>query len=910
MAEIEGIEESLQQGIEDARVRADRLGQLLEVAALGTWEVEFASGTAVRSERTCGLIGLRPEDVDRLDAWRERLHPSDRRRVEQAFERALDPSGSGRFAAEYRVVHDDGSVHWVSDLGWMEFEGTGKDRRAERAVGVVLDITPRKKTEQRIAVEHEVSRILARARGFEEAIPAVLRAILSGMGARCCAFWVPEPDGRALRCAEFVTGDDAVSLAPFAAASVSRTFEPGRGLPGRAWETGKAAWIESLAVDPNFPRSPIAIACGLRSGVAMPVPGDQACLGVIEWFSREPLPHDPDLLAMMEALGAEVGQFLLRARAEEARRESDELHQGLYEAGRLLSETLDAETIYERMRAIVTRTVQVDGLVVSSFDPTDGVIRCEHAWADGKRLDPASFPPLSYNPGVGMQSEVIESGEARIFDDVKTRARNPRGTFYQIGPDGSLERITGRESGGTRCAIMVPLLLGGRVTGVVQVMSDAAGTYGERELRVLTGVVQQFAVALQNAQLYRLAKTEVAERKLGEQAVRESELALRDADRRKDEFLATLAHELRNPLAPVRNSLELIKLAGGDAELIERARSTMDRQISQMVRLIDDLLDVSRITRNKLELRRRPVDFAPIVLHAVESTHPLFEQARHELLVGLPAETIRLDADPERLTQVFGNLLTNACKYTEPGGRIWLSAERRSTDVVVTIRDTGIGIPPDRLPEVFDLFTQVDRSLERSQGGLGIGLSLVKRLVEMHEGSVSAHSEGRGRGSEFVVRLPILTEEPVAGPPPSSGDDVTTARGRILVVDDNHDGAESLALLLARTGAETRTAHDGASAVAAAAAFRPDVILLDLGMPKMNGYEACKAIREQPWGQDMVIVALTGWGQDEDRRRSAAAGFDGHLVKPVERAALVSLLDSLSRAREAPPPASPGPGPA
>jgi PAS domain S-box-containing protein len=874
--------------------RAERLRRLLEVSALGTWEVEFASERAQRSEATRRLLGLRAEDAARLDAWRERLYPADRPRVERAFEQACDPVGSGHFAEEYRVVHDDGSVHWLADRGWIEFEGDDRTRRPTRAIGVVADITRRKRAEQRLAVEHEVSRLLARATGVEDAMPAVLGAILAGMGASFSAFWQPGRDG-VLRCARHVADP---ALAPFVEASLAGTFAPGVGLLGRAWQSGRAAWIESLAIDPNFPRTPAAVACGLRSGVAMPVPGDHECLGVIEWFSREPLAEDPDLLAMMEALGAEVGQFLLRARAEQAHRDSELLYQGLYEAGRLLGDTLDAETIYTRMREIVSKRLQVDGLVVSSFDAASGTIRCEHAWSDGSRLDPESLPPLKFNPAGGMQSQVIASGRAQIFADVKKETTNPQGTFFQMRGDGELQRITPDQPVDTRCAIMVPLVLAGQVTGVVQVMSDAPGTYGERDLELLSGIVRQLAVALENARLYRQAMAEVAERKLAEEALRKSELALKDADRRKDEFLATLAHELRNPLAPVRNSLELMKLAAGNPVLIESARSTMERQIAQMVRLIDDLLDVSRITRNRLELRRRPVDLAPIVLHAVEATRPLFEHARHELHVGLPPEPIRLDADPARLTQVFGNLLTNACKYTEPGGRVWLSAERADDAVVVRVRDTGIGIPRERLAEVFDLFTQVDRSLERTQGGLGIGLSLVKRIVEMHGGAVSVDSAGEGRGCEFMVRLPILLGEKALVLPagPQAEDAPARTGGRILVVDDNEDGATSLALLLERSGATTRTAHDGRQAIDVAGTFRPDVILLDLGLPKLNGYEACRAIREQEWGRTMVIVALTGWGQEDDRRRSAEAGFDGHLVKPVEHAALVALLDTLTRA--------------
>jgi signal transduction histidine kinase len=369
--------------------------------------------------------------------------------------------------------------------------------------------------------------------------------------------------------------------------------------------------------------------------------------------------------------------------------------------------------------------------------------------------------------------------------------------------------------------------------------------------------------------------------------------ALAEADRRKDEFLATLAHELRNPLAPIRNMLELMKLAGEDGKLRERARATMERQLSHMVRLIDDLLDVSRISRGKLELKRERVELAPVVYQAVEACRPHAASARHEINVTLPPEPIYLNADPVRLAQVFGNLLNNACKYTDPGGKIWLKAERQEGDVVVRIRDTGIGIPPDKLVGIFEMFAQVDRTLERSQGGLGIGLTLAKRLVEMHAGTVTAHSEGLGRGSEFVVRLPLLLAPPRAEEDPESAAQDPTAGRRILIVDDNQDSAMSLAMLLEVSGHEARTAFDGLQAVDAAAEFRPDVVLMDLGMPKLNGYDAAVRIRQQPWGERMILVAVTGWGQEEDRRRTTEAGFDGHLVKPVDYGAFKKLLASL-----------------
>jgi len=367
----------------------------------------------------------------------------------------------------------------------------------------------------------------------------------------------------------------------------------------------------------------------------------------------------------------------------------------------------------------------------------------------------------------------------------------------------------------------------------------------------------------------------------------------RESDRRKDEFLATLAHELRNPLAPIRNMLEIMKRSDGDVALIEKARSTMERQLSHMVRLIDDLLDVSRISRGKLQLKRERIELASVVYPAIEACRPFAERARHEVSVTLPPERIYLDADPVRLAQVFGNILNNSCKYTAPGGKIWLSAERQGGDVLVRIKDTGVGIPSDQLSGIFEIFAQVDRTLEQSQGGLGIGLTLVKRLVEMHGGTVAAYSEGPDRGSELVVRLPVLREPPKEQQAPEPAAAGSTPGRRVLVVDDNQDAAVSLAMLLELTGHEVRTAFDGLKAVEVAGEFLPDVVLMDLGMPKLNGYEAATRIREQMWGERMVLVAVTGWGQEDDRRRTAEAGFDGHLVKPVDHRAFVDLLSSL-----------------
>ncbi len=370
---------------------------------------------------------------------------------------------------------------------------------------------------------------------------------------------------------------------------------------------------------------------------------------------------------------------------------------------------------------------------------------------------------------------------------------------------------------------------------------------------------------------------------------------LRDADRRKDEFLATLAHELRNPLAPVRNAVAILELKGPEDEELRWARDVIDRQMQQMSRLVDDLLDVSRISRGKIELKRERLELAKVIHGAVEASRPLIEQCAHELSVTMPTEAIWLDADETRLIQVFCNLLNNAAKYSESSGRIAVDASRADREVVVTVRDSGFGIPDDVLPRVFDMFTQADPSMERSKSGLGVGLTLVKRLVDLHGGTVEARSEGLGKGSEFTVRLPILADASVTTKVSDSGVDLAlpVMSHRILIVDDNRDAADTMALMLRIKGNIVETAYDGLEAVRVASEFRPGVALLDIGLPKLDGYDTARTIRREKWGAGMVLIAVTGWGQKEDRRRSSEAGFDYHIVKPVDPSDLLQLLATL-----------------
>jgi len=413
--------------------------------------------------------------------------------------------------------------------------------------------------------------------------------------------------------------------------------------------------------------------------------------------------------------------------------------------------------------------------------------------------------------------------------------------------------------------------------GQETVVSYNASTFHDRD-RKLRGV---FAAA-----------RDITERKRYEKS-------LQEADRRKNEFLAMLAHELRNPLAPILNALQIIRLTSShgshrpEDEAVQSASAMMERQVSQMVRLVDDLLDVSRISRGKIELRRTRIELASAVFHAIEVVRPLCTRLDITLTVALPTEPTHVFADPTRWAQVLGNLLNNACKFTDKGGQIWLSVEREGHEAVIRVRDNGIGITAEQCPRIFEMFTQLDSSLERSVSGLGIGLSLVKTLVEMHEGTVEVESAGLGHGTQFTVRLQIF--EDVLPPPPMLPVSQTTtlASCRILIVDDNRDAARSLAVLFELAGNETHTAHDGQEAVDAAARLRPDVILLDIGLPKLNGLEACREIRQHPWSKSIVIVGLTGWGQDDDRQKSREAGFDAHLIKPADFGEITRLLDKL-----------------
>ena len=435
---------------------------------------------------------------------------------------------------------------------------------------------------------------------------------------------------------------------------------------------------------------------------------------------------------------------------------------------------------------------------------------------------------------------------------------------------------------GARGLVLSPLLRDGSLVSALVVATSEAHEWSEREITLANIVAERTWLAVEKLRL--------------DMTLRESDAALRDADRRKDEFLATLAHELRNPLSLIRNVSTLQNTPDSPEPDPHWGQDIIERQVNYLTRLTDDLFDVSRITRDKLILQKEPVNLGDIIRAAVESSRPLIDQRQHDLAITMSQHSIYVEADRVRLSQVFMNLLNNAAKYTPNNGHIWLNVEQAGDTVVVRVKDTGIGVAAENLPHLFELFYQVDRSFTRAEGGLGLGLTLVHRLVEMHEGHVEVRSDGVNRGSEFTVHLPALPEHSIADryEPAYGNGAVSRPCRRILVADDFPQSAEILARLLRQDGNEVQIAQDGIEAVEAAAAFQPDVAVLDLAMPKLNGYDAARLIREQPWGKRIFLIALSGWGHQLDRQRTKEAGFDTHLTKPAKYETLAEVLDRLA----------------
>ena len=558
-----------------------------------------------------------------------------------------------------------------------------------------------------------------------------------------------------------------------------------------------------------------------------------------------------------------------------------------------VGQAVAAELDLERVVQIVTDAgTELSGAAFGSFFYNRQDDKGETYWlytiSGVPRSDFAKFP-MPRNTAVFAPTF---RGEGIVRSaDILQDPRYGRNEPYNGMPKGHLP---------VRSYLAVPVVSrAGEVIGGLFFGHPDPGIFTDRSERLVAGIASQAAIAIDNARLFQAAQQEIAERRRAETKLRESEEALRDADRRKDEFLATLAHELRNPLAPIRNAVEILRLTEADPTAAASARQLLERQLKQLVRLIDDLLDVSRITQGRLELRKEKLDLALALRMAVETSRPLIESRQHTLHVSAQPETFFVDADATRIAQVFANLLNNSAKYSPPGSSISARIAREGDYALITVADNGVGIPQTMLARVFEMFERVDRDPGSHQEGLGIGLTLVRRLVDLHGGTVIAHSEGLNCGSTFIVKLPLaqtssLPGEVVEATPaeaPASGN-----RRKVLVVDDNRDSAMSLALLLELDGHEVRRAYDGLEALEIADDFRPEVTLLDIGMPRLDGYGAARELRQRDWAKDTLLVALTGWGQQEDKRMAREAGFDHHMVKPVDPDALRRLLVGSRRA--------------
>ena len=494
--------------------------------------------------------------------------------------------------------------------------------------------------------------------------------------------------------------------------------------------------------------------------------------------------------------------------------------------------------------------------------------------------DPPDTLRLSFERGL---SETQREAMARLPMDgslcgTATRRRSP--LIVENLQDCDMPEADVLRAAGVRCYAGFPLVANGEVFGVACFASTTRDRFHEGDLQVIQTVCDQVSAMLERTRLMN--------------ELHSREISLKLADRRKDEFIATLAHELRNPLAPIRNAIGLLRRDGAQNPQVAWCRDVIERQVTRMTHLLEDLLDVSRVMRNRIELRRERIELQRVIDEAVETVRPLIDALGHRLTFDLPDEPLVLYGDLTRLTQVLANLLNNAAKYTDGHGCIDVSARRCGDEVRIGVRDNGIGIEPHQLAGIFEMFSQLKPALERSQGGLGIGLSLSRGLVELHGGRLEAYSEGAGRGSEFVVYLPIVRLKGDSAPSPASATPapIDSAAGgrRVLVVDDNVDAAQTLAAMLALLGLEVRVAFGGQEGLRMAEQWRPDAAVIDIGMPQLNGYEMCRRLRTQPWGEHMVLVACTGWGQDEDRQRARAAGFDHHVVKPVDPDALIELL--------------------
>lgn len=906
------------------RQSRERLEAALAASGAGTFHWNLGTNQFDCDEQLDRLMGLAPARTARtLQSFLEGIHPDDRPLVRRRLERCQ--ADGHLLAMEFRVVWPDGSIHWLADRGKTIAEPS---RALKYVTGACIDVTERKAAEARIREMDERAAFVRKASGVgfwycdlpfdvlewdhtvKEHFHLAPDAHVTIQSFYDCIHPEDRAATRAAIDASIVQrrGYDVHyrTVHPSTGAekwirAIGRTFYAADGTPSRfdgvtldvtqqRRSEKRQEFLAKLASDAQPLFDPGEISAMTARRLADYLGADRCAYAEVEDESTYVITGDyarevPSIVGRwpISAFGVKHLQMMQAGEpyvVHDAKTDSRIAQEDLvaYQAttiesvicvpllkeGRLTAAMAVHQSVPRRWSAEEVELVRV--VVGQCWETLERARahRLLRASEERFRAFMDNSPAAAWITDAQGQVHYVSAAYARLFD---TQGRDIVGaTPADLYPEEfALEYVRNTQM----------VAQSGKALETVERAPRPDGSVGDF-------LVYKFP--LPGARLVGGVAIDITERL-------RAESQLLDADRRKDEFLATLAHELRNPLAPIRNGLSVLRLVPPRSDEFNIAHSMMDRQIGHMVRLVDDLLDVSRITRNKLELRKQRVALSKIVQSAVETCRPLIEQFQHELLVAMPSAPVILNADLTRLAQVFSNLLNNSAKYTASGGCIFLTAEVADDQVVVRVRDNGMGIPATAIPNLFQMFSQVDTNMERAQGGLGIGLTLVRRLVEMHGGTVDVYSAGPGMGSEFCVRLPVL-EEHHSDATRSDEDRIPRpqAKCRILIVDDNQDAARSLEIMLRAMGNETCTAYDGLAAVEMAEAYRPELIILDIGLPKINGYDACRRIREQSWSSGMTIVALSGWGQEEDRRKSKEAGFDRHLVKPLELAALEDLL--------------------
>ena len=920
--------------VTDAK-RAERaLASALQAGEVGTYYWDIRGDRVTGDRNFVDLFGVLADD--RAEApvgdFLAAIHPDDRERVGAEIGRTL--ATDAPYRSEYRVVGPAGPPggRWLLARGAVERAAGGEP---VGWAGVVVDITDRKRAEEALAASRARLDYAVRASGIGFWYCDLPFDVLEWDERVKAHFWLPpaahvtietfydriHPDdreptraaiersvaGREAYDVHYRTVDPAtraekwiraIGGADYDEAGAPRRFDgvtqdvtaqrrseellrarerqyrelfesidEGFCVAEVLFEAGRAVDYRFLAVNPMFERQTgLSNVVGRRMRELVPdhdehwyeVYSEVATTGEAVRFQN-----------YAHALGRHFDVYAFRTGVPEARtvamlftdvtarKRAEESVRFLADASASLAELVDYQSTLNRIANLAVGGF-ADWCVVDMIGE-DGTRERLAVTAAGADEPPtardAGTPPLLADATSFLIPHVLRTGEPEVVPDLAA-------TDPATAPQGP-ERLAQLRAVGIRSYLCVPLLSRGRVIGGMTFLSSSGRRrFGPEELRVAQNLAERVTIAIENAELYR---------------------TLQEQDRRKDEFLATLAHELRNPLAPVRNGLQILRMGGADGEEAGQTLSMMDRQLGHITHLVDDLMDVARVSSGKVVLRRERTPLRAIVDAAVETSRQAIEAAGHEFALRVPREPLAVDADRTRLVQVLANLLNNAAKYTPQGGRIALGVDRDGGQAVIRVADSGVGIPPEMLPKVFDMFTQVGTSLERSQGGLGIGLTLVKRLVDMHGGSVAAASPGPGQGSTFTVRLPLAAEaEPAAEAPRVAAPRPAGDRLDILVVDDNRDSAVTLARLLRLQGHGVQAAHDGPEALRLLAHYRPRLILLDLGLPGMSGYDVARRIRESTELRGVTLVALTGWGQEEDRRRTREAGFDHHMVKPAD----------------------------